>query len=86
MGDITIRFRMNVATGKKDIVVEYEGDEDALPHEHERRHREIVEKLVGHGLVAAEAAGEVVVERVKPPPARARETPPGEAAAEKASG
>lgn len=83
MGDITIRFRMNVETGKKDIVVEYEGDDDALPHEHERHHKEIVERLLGQGILKGDEAHEVKVERVKPGPSRARENqgPTGDAAA-----
>ena len=83
MGDITIRFRMNLETGKKDIVVEYDGEDDALPHEHERRHKEIVEQLLGKGVLRAEEAGEVKVERIKPPPKTARESqgPQGEAEA-----
>jgi hypothetical protein len=83
VGDITIRFKMNVETGKKDIVIEYEGDEDALPHEHEKRHKEIVEQLVGKGLIAAEQAGEVHVERLKGKPAKTPEKggPQGQAAA-----
>jgi hypothetical protein len=84
VGDITIRFRMNVVTGKKDIVIEYEGDDDALPHEHERRHKQIVEQLVGQGLLEPGEAGEVQVERIKPPPKKAKDTtqrPAGEAEA-----
>ncbi len=80
MGDITIRFRMNLETGKKDIVVEYDADDDALPHEHERRHKEIVEQLVGKGVLAAEEAGEIKVERLKAKPKKTREStgPQGE--------
>jgi hypothetical protein len=86
LGDITIRFRMNVETGKKDIVVEYDSDDDALPHEHERRHKEIVEQLLGKGILLPGEAGEVKVERVKPAPARARENQGPEGQAEAARG
>lgn len=86
MGDITIRFRMNVETGKKDIVVEYESDDEALPHEHERRHKEIVEKLIGQGLLAAEEAGEVKVERIRGAPKRGGESARPEGQAEAARG
>jgi hypothetical protein len=86
VGDITIRFKMNVETGKKDIVVEYEADDDALPHEHEKRHKEIVEQLVGKGLLAAEEAGEVHVERLKGKPAKAKEQGGPQGQAEPARG
>ena len=86
MGDITIRFKMNVETGKKDIVVEYDADDDALPHEHEKRHKEIVEQLVGKGLVAAEEAGEVHVERLKGKPSKAKEQGGPQGQAEPARG
>ena len=66
MADITIRFRFNIETGRKEIVVEYESDRDALPHEHERRHREIVLALVGRGVIGAAEASSVRVERVRP--------------------
>jgi hypothetical protein len=85
LGDITIRFRMNVETGKKDIVVEYEGDDDALPHEHERHHKEIVQRLLGEGILNPDEAGEVKVERIKPGPVKSRENqgPTGQAEAAK---
>lgn len=66
MGEISIRFRMNMETGKKDIVIEFESDEDAMRHEHEKRHRQIVEQLVGQGVLAADEVGEVTVERAAP--------------------
>ncbi len=73
MPDITVRFRFDTTTGEKEIVVEYEGEDDRLPVEHERRHREIVERLVGAGTLTAEEAAGVKVERVrtgkKAPPA-----------------
>lgn len=64
MGDISIRFRMNLKTGEKEIVVRYEDDEDLMRHEHEKRHREIVKKLVGDGVLNAEDSDNIVVERV----------------------
>ena len=66
MGEISIRFRMNLESGTKDIVIEFESDEDAMRHEHERRHRQIVEQLVGQGLLQAGEVGEVIVEREAP--------------------
>ncbi len=54
-------------TGGKEIVVEYESDPDALPYEHEQRHREIVEMLVGKGVIGVQDAGTVRVERLTAP-------------------
>lgn len=79
MGEIQIRFRMNMESGKKDIVIEFESDEDAMRHEHERDHKRIVEQLVGQGVLSADEVGEVTVERAAPgvsePPQRDTEGP-----------
>lgn len=64
MADINIRFRMNLKTGLRDIIIEYEKDDDAMRHEHEKRHREIVKKLVGEGILNADEVGEIKVERL----------------------
>lgn len=66
MGDINIRFTFDTTTGKKEIVIEYESDSDQLPVEHERRHRRIVEQLVGQGVLKPDEADGVKVERVRP--------------------
>jgi hypothetical protein len=66
MGDITVRFKFDTTTGRKEIVVEYESDSDATPVEHEKHHRQIVEKLLGEGIIKPDESGNVRVERVKP--------------------
>lgn len=66
MGEFTVRFRFDTTTGKKEIVVEYESDADQLPVEHEKRHRQIVESLLGQGIIKPDETGNVKVERVKP--------------------
>jgi FtsH ternary system domain X3-analog len=58
MAELTIRLRRDPETGKHDIIVDLESDRDALPHEHEQSHRELVEKLIGKNNV-----GKVIVER-----------------------
>ena len=63
MADITIRMIFNLETGKKDILIDYEGDEDALPFEHEKRHRQIVQHLLGKGVLQPKDVGEVIVRR-----------------------
>ncbi len=62
MAEVTIRFRFNRKTGQKDIVISYESEEDALPHEHERDHRALAEQLLGRRL--DDDVGDIVVERV----------------------
>lgn len=63
MAEMTIRLRINQETGKKDIIVSLRGDDDALPHEHEQQHRELVDKLIEGGLLKEGEAGGVIIER-----------------------
>jgi FtsH ternary system domain X3-analog len=63
MPQLTIRLRCDPATGKKDIIISLRSDEDALPHEHEQRHRALVEKLINGGILKASELGQIVVER-----------------------
>lgn len=58
MAEITIRLRRDPQTGKHDILIDMESDADALPHEHEQMHREVVERIIGK-----ENVGKVIVER-----------------------
>ena len=61
MADITIRFRHNPKSGQRELVVHYESDDDAMPHEHERDHRAWVEALIGRSLDDDE---DIVIERL----------------------
>ncbi|MFK7768143.1 MAG: hypothetical protein AB8B55_13045 [Mariniblastus sp.] len=63
MPDMTIQLRINPTTGKKDIVVSLSGEEDSLPHEHERQHKQLVDKLIEGGMLKATEVGTIVVER-----------------------
>jgi hypothetical protein len=63
MAEMTIRLRINPETGKKDILIDLHTDSDALPHEHEQQHRNLVDKLIHGGLIKATEVGDVVVER-----------------------
>jgi FtsH ternary system domain X3-analog len=63
MAEMTIRLQIDPATGKKNIVVSLRSDEDALPHEHEQRHRALVDKLIQGGVLKASELGQVIVER-----------------------
>jgi hypothetical protein len=62
MAEVTLTLRFNRTTGQREIVVGYEGESDALPHEHERDHRALVESLLGKALGDDTA---VVVRRVR---------------------
>ena len=64
MAEMTIRLQTDPQTGKKNIVVSMHSDEDALPHEHEHQHRNLVDKLIEGGLVGADEVGEVIIDRV----------------------
>lgn len=62
MAEVTIRFRYNRATGRRELIVGYESDTDALPHEHERDHRALVEAIIGQPVGDDT---DVLVERVR---------------------
>jgi hypothetical protein len=66
MAEMTIQLRCDPATGKKDIIVTLRSDEDTLPHEHEQRHKALVDKLIQGGLVQASEVGQIIVEREQP--------------------
>ncbi len=78
MAEVTIRFRFNPQTGKRELIIGYESDRDALPHEHERDHRALAEALLGQPL--GDDIGEVRVERVAKPSAAAADAAPDGAA------
>jgi hypothetical protein len=62
MAEVTIRFRNNAKTGKRELVITYESESDALQHEHERDHRKLVESVLG--VPVTEEMGDIVVERI----------------------
>ncbi|MDP3277741.1 MAG: hypothetical protein Q8Q09_21335 [Deltaproteobacteria bacterium] len=83
MAEVTIRFKHNPRTGKRELTIGYESDDDALPHEHERDHRAIVEKALGRKLGDNEI---IVVERMNKeltPSEPSREEQPAEKSPEK---
>lgn len=63
MAELTIRLVTDPQTGKKNIVVRYRSDEDALPLEHEEEHRRLVDRLIQGGAIKAGDAGRVIIER-----------------------
>jgi hypothetical protein len=61
MPSARIRLDIDPQTGKRTIVVAYESDSDALPHEHEEEHRALLKKLFEGGL--AKEGDTILVER-----------------------
>ena len=59
MPDVILRLRVDPATGKRELVIDYTSDADALPFEHEDAHRQLADKVVEGGL----ASGKVEVTR-----------------------
>lgn len=76
MGEITLRFRHDPRTGKKELVVHLESDSDVLSFEHEADHRRLVESLIGQKV---DDDTTVVVERIdkagQPVPSTSTPTP-----------
>lgn len=68
MAEMTIRLQIDPSTGKKNIIIGYHSDSDALPQEHEQHHKKLVEKLVGKGLIGEGEIGQIIVEREETKP------------------
>ena len=66
MGEITIRMQSNLETGKKDVWIDLVSEPDSLPIEHEQDHRQIVEGLLGKGILKEDEVGQVQVRRIAP--------------------
>lgn len=60
MGDILIRLRGNTLTGRREIVIDYESDDDLTQAEHEQRHRQIVEQLIREGHITRDDVEDLV--------------------------
>ena len=63
MPSLTIRLVVDRATGKKDVLIDYASDEDALPMEHEDAHKRLVDSLIAGGTLKAAELGKIVVTR-----------------------
>jgi hypothetical protein len=53
MADVILRLRVDPVTGKRELVIDYTSDADALPVEHEQAHRELADRVVDGGLRGA---------------------------------
>ena len=67
MADVTIKLIDRGVHGRE-ITVDLVSDPDALPHEHEREHKDIIEKLMGKGII--KGSDTVIVTRGNKPVAR----------------
>jgi hypothetical protein len=67
MADLILRLRVDPATGKRELVIDYASDADALPIEHEDAHRQLADQVVDGGL----RSGKVDVTREVAAPAEA---------------
>lgn len=63
MPEMIIQLRCDPASGRRDIVVKLHDDAELLPAEHEALHRQLVEKLVGAGVLKDGEGGRLIVER-----------------------
>jgi hypothetical protein len=80
MADVILRLRVDPATGKRELVIDYTSDADALPFEHEDAHRQLANQVVDGGL----GSGKVEVARPAEP-ASEPAAPAAAAAAEPAA-
>jgi hypothetical protein len=60
MAEMTIMLRRDPNTGKQNIIIKLDSDPDTLPHEHEQKHRKLVQDVTG---LKPEDLGEVIIER-----------------------
>ena len=63
MAEVTIRLVVDPTTRKKNVIISYTSDSDALPIEHEDAHREVVDKLIEGGALKAAELGKIIVDR-----------------------
>ena len=56
MADVILRLRVDPATGKRELVIDYTSDADALPIEHEDAHRQLANQVVDGGLRSGKVA------------------------------
>ncbi len=70
--ELTLRLRVDPVTGRREVVVDYTSDADALPIEHEDEHRRLAGKVIEGGL------GNNKVEVSRGTEAPATEQPAGE--------
>ena len=63
MAELILRLEIDPRTGKKNVLIDYGSDVDALPMEHEEDHRRLVDRLLEGGTLKAADLGKIVVRR-----------------------
>ena len=63
MASLTIKLQIDPATKKKNVIIKYDSDSDALPLEHEEEHKRLVDALIKNGTLKAEDLGHIHIER-----------------------
>jgi hypothetical protein len=63
MAEMIIRLEIDPKTRKKNVVIGYRSDEDAMPMEHEEDHRRLVDRLIEGGALGAAELGKIIIER-----------------------
>jgi hypothetical protein len=63
MANLIIQLKVNPQTKKKDVIISYTSEADALPIEHEEAHRRLVDQLIEGGALKAGEVGSIVIER-----------------------
>ena len=63
MGQLILKLEIDPETGKKNLLVDYGSDVDALPMEHEEDHRQLVDRLIEGGALKAADLGRIIIRR-----------------------
>ena len=71
MARLTLQLRVDPRTKKREVLIGYESDSDALPMEHEDDHKALVQKVVGKTSASRVQANEGPLEPVSGDPAAA---------------
>jgi hypothetical protein len=56
MAELVLRLRVDPVTGRRELVIDYASDADALPMEHEEEHRRLAGRVLDGGLGNANLA------------------------------
>jgi hypothetical protein len=70
-----VRLEIDPVSKKKNVVIKYESDSDALPMEHEEQHKKLVDALIANGAVKPGELGDIKIEREAPPPLEGQKKP-----------
>ncbi|MCB9674003.1 MAG: hypothetical protein H6737_02745 [Alphaproteobacteria bacterium] len=63
MAELILKLEIDPVTGKKNVLIDYGSDSDALPMEHEEDHRRLVDQLIEGGALKAADLGRIVIRR-----------------------